>query len=86
MDNHTVSMSPLQATPSGSRGTMARAWGASVKRFGIDVNRTITEQLAGADQRLLCTHEAADEDDWREFCAAVLAYHAIDVPFDTIRV
>ncbi|WP_124076875.1 hypothetical protein [Burkholderia gladioli] len=55
------------------------------KRFGVDVHRTVTEQLAGADQCLHCTHQVADEDDWREFCAAVLMHHAIDVPFNTIQ-
>ncbi|MDN7465751.1 hypothetical protein [Burkholderia gladioli] len=55
------------------------------KRFGIDVHRTVAEQIAGAEQCLYCTHEAASESDWREFRAAVLKHHAIDVPFDTIQ-
>ncbi|MGN4155545.1 hypothetical protein [Burkholderia gladioli] len=55
------------------------------KRFGIDVHRTVAEQIAGAEQCLYCIHEAAGEGDWREFRAAVLKHHAIDVPFDTIQ-
>ncbi|MDR8093304.1 hypothetical protein KPB05_38255 [Burkholderia gladioli] len=55
------------------------------KRFGIDVHRTVADQLAGADQCLYCTHGAAGKEDWRKFCAAVSEHHAIDVPFDTIQ-
>ncbi|WP_260426329.1 MULTISPECIES: hypothetical protein [unclassified Burkholderia] len=55
------------------------------KRFGVDVHRTITEQLAGADQCLHCTHEAAGTEEWRAFRDAVLMRHEIDVPVDTIR-
>ncbi|ATF90433.1 hypothetical protein [Burkholderia gladioli] len=55
------------------------------KRFGIDVHRTVTEQIAGAGQCLYCTHEATGKGDWHEFRAAVLKHHAIDVPFDTIQ-
>ncbi|WP_084688044.1 hypothetical protein [Paraburkholderia oxyphila] len=54
------------------------------KCFGIDVHRTATEQLAGADQCLRCTHEPAGEAEWREFCEAVLLHHEIEVPFGTI--
>ncbi|WP_322083280.1 hypothetical protein [Burkholderia sp. BCC1972] len=55
------------------------------KRFGVDVHRTITEQLAGADQCLHCTHEAAGTEEWRALRDAVLMHHGIDVPVDTIR-
>lgn len=54
------------------------------KRFGIDVHRTVTEQLSGADQCLHCTHGAAGEPEWQVFREAVLRHHAIDVPIDTI--
>lgn len=55
------------------------------KRFGIDVHRTVTDQMAGADQCLHCTHEAAGESEWHVFREAVLRHHGIDVPVDTIR-
>ncbi|MEX3985994.1 hypothetical protein AB4Y45_44805 [Paraburkholderia sp. EG287A] len=55
------------------------------KRFGIDVHRTVTEQLAGADQCLHCTYEPAREGEWQVFREAVLQHHGIDVPLDTIR-
>lgn len=55
------------------------------KRFGIDVHRTVTEQMAGAAQCLHCTHEAAGATDWDVFREAVLLHHGIEVPMDTIR-
>ncbi|WP_081467266.1 hypothetical protein [Burkholderia ambifaria] len=55
------------------------------KRFGIDVHRTVAEQLAGADQCLHCTHESAGVGEWQMFREAVLRHHGIDVPVDTIR-
>lgn len=54
------------------------------KRFGIDVHRTVTEQLAGADQCLHCTHTAAGVDEWHVFREAVQMHHGIYVPVDTI--
>ncbi|WP_249193166.1 hypothetical protein [Burkholderia cenocepacia] len=54
------------------------------KRFGIDVHRTVTEQLEGADQCLHCTHEPAGEAEWKAFREAVLQHHGIDVPVDVI--
>ena len=38
------------------------------KRFGMDVHRTITEQMAGASQCLHCTHERPNQSDWLKFC------------------
>lgn len=55
------------------------------KRFGIDVHRTVTEQLAGAGQCLHCTHQAAGAEEWLIFREAVQLHHGIDVPVDTIR-
>lgn len=55
------------------------------KRFGIDVHRTVTEQLAGADQCLHCTHEAAGPAEWQVFCEAIKKHHGIEVPVNTIR-
>lgn len=54
------------------------------KRFGIDVHRTVTEQLEGADQCLHCTHEPSGEAEWKAFREAVLQHHGIDVPVDVI--
>ncbi|KVR92326.1 hypothetical protein [Burkholderia vietnamiensis] len=54
------------------------------KRCGTDVHRTVTEQVAGADQCLHCTHQAAGAEEWRIFCEAVQTHHGIDVPVDAI--
>lgn len=54
------------------------------KRFGIDVHRTVTEQLAGAQQCLYCTHERAGEVEWQAFREAMLRHYRIDVPAETI--
>ncbi len=55
------------------------------KRFGIDVHRTVEEQLAGADQCLHCTHQPAGEGEWKVFRTKVLQHHGIDVPANAIR-
>ena len=34
------------------------------RRFGLDVHRTVTEQLQGAPQCLHCTHEVPSHADW----------------------
>ncbi|HDR9179264.1 hypothetical protein [Burkholderia vietnamiensis] len=54
------------------------------KRAGIDVHRTVTEQMAGAPQCLHCTHEAADETVWKLFRDLISRHFGIDVPADTI--
>lgn len=54
------------------------------KRFGIDVHRTVTEQLAGADQCLYCTHVRAGAVEWESFRRAMMMHHGIEVPSDAI--
>ncbi|MEV1620455.1 hypothetical protein ABZR00_32225 [Pseudomonas aeruginosa] len=54
------------------------------KRFGIDVHRTVTDQMAGKGQCLYCTHEAAGEKEWADFRREILANFNIDVPKDCI--
>lgn len=54
------------------------------KRFGIDVHRTLAEQMAGAGQCLHCTHEPAGESEWQAFRKAILEHFGIEVPNDTI--
>ncbi|MCA8050734.1 hypothetical protein [Burkholderia arboris] len=50
------------------------------KRFGIDVHRTVSEMLAGAEQCLYCTHEPGGQDAWNAFRAAIAQHHGIVVP------
>ncbi|KWB52725.1 hypothetical protein WL37_06175 [Burkholderia ubonensis] len=54
------------------------------KRFGIDVHRTVTEQLAGADQCLNCTHAPAGAIEWSVFREAIAKHYGIEVPVDAI--
>ncbi len=49
------------------------------KVFGMDVHRTISEQLAGAGQCLWCTHEAPGPADWSKFCDLMLQHYGIAV-------
>lgn len=54
------------------------------KRFGIDVHRTATAQMAGADQCLFCTHAAAGVEEWKEFRERMQAGYGILVPADML--
>lgn len=55
------------------------------KRWGMDVHRSVAEQMAGADQCLHCTHTPADEETWIKFCKLVRQHFGIHVPIDAIR-
>ena len=50
------------------------------KTFGIDLHRTVTEQLAGANQCLFCTHQKPTEDDWATFRYLLEKHYGIEIP------
>lgn len=54
------------------------------KKWGIDVHRTVTEQIAGASQCLSCTHDAPTAAQWEEFCALMEQHYAIPISRDLI--
>lgn len=83
MDAYSIEVSLLghNVWVTAQDGSCAARFG---KRFGIDVHRTATDQLAGAAECLYCTHEPAGEAEWQVFRAAVLRHHGIEVPADTI--
>lgn len=54
------------------------------KRFGIDVHRTVTEQLDGAEQCLHCTHASAGAIEWSAFREEIAKHYGIEVPADAI--
>ncbi len=54
------------------------------KRWGMDVHRSVAEQMAGAAQCLHCTHAPADEATWKQFCELVRQHFEIHVPIDAI--
>lgn len=49
------------------------------KIFGMDVHRTVTEQMAGVPQCLHCTHEPPKQSDWLKFCELMLQHYGIEV-------
>lgn len=55
------------------------------KRFGMDVHRTATDQLAGAPQCLHCTHRPCDASDWEIFVQLMMSHHGIEVPKSIIN-
>lgn len=56
------------------------------KVFGMDVHRTITEQMAGASQCLHCTHARPSKDEWLKFCELMSQHHGIEVDATLIEI
>lgn len=54
------------------------------KRFGIDVHRTATAQLAGEGECLMCTHKPADQASWQLFVEAMQRHHGVTVPMNLL--
>jgi len=54
------------------------------KRFGIDVHRTMTDQMAGGEQCLSCSHEPAGPEDWRRFVELMKKHHEVSISLDLI--
>lgn len=55
------------------------------KRFGLDVHKTASEQVAGGAQCLYCTHEPAGPPAWDEFRLHMKEHYEIDVPTDLVK-
>lgn len=49
------------------------------KKYGMDVHRTLTEQMAGASQCLHCTHSQPVRADWLKFCELMQQHYSIEV-------
>ena len=54
--------------------------------FGMDIHRTVTEQLAGAGQCLRCTHEKPSRKEWVEFCELMQLHYGVEIDQDLIQV
>lgn len=54
------------------------------KRFGLDVHKTSTEQIAGGSQCLHCTHEPAGPAAWDTFRAQMQMHYQINVPANLV--
>lgn len=78
----------IAVSPDGMTVWVHSADGSCVGRFsktwGLDVHRTVTEQLAGASQCLHCTHTKPSQADWFEFCSFMQSHHGIAVARDLI--
>jgi len=55
-------------------------------RFGMDIHRSITEQLAGALQCLYCTHEQPSLSDWETFRCKVEQHFGVLVPASAVEI
>lgn len=49
---------------------------------GIDVHRTVLDQVSGVSECLACTHAPTTEDDWQEFRRLMQFHYNIAVPDD----
>lgn len=49
------------------------------KVFGMDVHRTVPQQLAGEGECLRCTHQPPGPAEWQEFCDLMLQHYQITV-------
>lgn len=81
--DHEVNAEPVRGTvwvngPDGS------CIGRFSKRFGIDVHRTATAQLAGEGECIMCTHSPADHAAWLLFVRAMQEHHGVAVPGDLL--
>lgn len=47
--------------------------------YGIDVHRTMTEQMDGQPECLFCTHKPVTVEDWPRFVEAMRKFHDIDI-------
>lgn len=81
--------SAVQVSADGRTVWVHAADGSTVGRFsatfGMDVHRTVTEQLRGEGQCLHCTHEAPTQAQWEEFCHLMMTHHGISVDRGIMR-
>jgi hypothetical protein len=54
------------------------------KTFGMDVHRSMEDQLNGAGQCLHCTHTAAGLAEWHQFVELMHLHFGVTVPPDLI--
>lgn len=83
--HNEVEVSPRGDTVWVNSGDDGSCIGRFSKRFGIDVHRTGTEQMAGKGECIHCTHAPAGQADWEVFCDMMLRHHATFIPRNLIR-
>lgn len=50
--------------------------------FGVDVHRTISEQMATGKECLACTHGPTHLEDWRNFQALMREHYGVTISDD----
>jgi hypothetical protein len=48
-------------------------------RYGVDIHRTVTDQLEGMPECLTCTHALTTAKDWLLFQSETLRHHGIKI-------
>lgn len=80
----------VEVSPDGKTVWVHALDGSTIGRFsrvfGMDVHTTISDQLAGADQCLHCTHVKPNRDDWMKFCALIQEHYSIVVDTALIKI
>ena len=85
---HDATICEINADP--GRGTVwingadGSCIGRFSKRFGIDIHRTATAQLAGEGECIMCTHEPSDRTSWSLFIDAMRQHHGVTVPAELL--
>jgi hypothetical protein len=54
------------------------------KRFGMDIHRTVEQQMQGEPQCLHCTHGGGTHADWLEFVRLMKHHFNVTVPVDSL--
>ena len=83
--DHQIEVSPNGQTLWVNSGLDGSCIARFDKRFGMDIHRTGTEQMAGQGECLHCTHAPADEVDWHAFVTLVKHHYGVEIPIDAIR-
>ena len=50
------------------------------KKYGMDVHKTGTQQLAGEGECIHCTHEPAGKEEWHLFIQLMLKHYDVVIP------
>jgi hypothetical protein len=89
--NANVPLFDIDTDHEGRRVWVTGSDGSNIGRFdkrsGIDIHRTVSEQMSEEAQSpcLYCTHGPATEQDWETFRSKIKEFYKIDIPKDTIK-
>lgn len=86
MSEHAISYE-VQRAEDKSRIWIHSSDGSTVGRFsrmGIDIHNTVTDQMKGSPECLLCTHKPVDKEDWEIFKSKALEMWGVHLTDDDI--